>query len=156
MCGSHHRGPSPDSSIATTAPKPGEAMVFQLYDCVLQCQKPGCPSWIFLRKLGYHTKCSMCGTSWSKSYPMGCTTHQELMATKAMKEKPMKAMKAMKGQDNKNAKMTMKTKEDQKNKNAKTTKAMKAMMSTKTMKGSKAMKAIKPKKDQAMKSMKAK
>ena len=153
MCGSHHRGPSPDSSIATTAPKPGEAMVFQLYDCVLQCQKPGCPSWIFLRKLGYHTKCSMCGTSWSKSYPMGCTTHQELMATKAMKKKPMKAMK---GQDNKNAKMTMKTKEDQQNKNAKTTKAMKAMMSTKTMKGSKAMKAIKPKKDQAMKSMKAK
>ena len=110
-------------------------MVFQLYDCVLQCQKPGCPSWIFLRKLGYHTKCSMCKTSWSKSYPMGCTTHQELMATKAMKKKPMKAMKATKTKENKNAMMTMK-----------------AMKAIKLMKD----KAIKPMKDKAMKSMKAK
>ena len=143
-------------------------MVFQLYDCVLQCQKPGCPSWIFLRKLGYHTKCSMCGTSWSKSYPMGCTTHQELMATKAMKKKPMKATKT---KENKNAMMTMKAMKATKtkgNKNAmKTMEAMKTTMTKenknamKTMKAMKAIKlmkdkAIKPMKDKAMKSMKAK
>ena len=122
-------------------------MVLQLYDCVLQCQKPGCPSWIFLRKLGYQPKWAMCKTSWSKSYPMGCSTHQELMAKKAMKKKTTK------GQEKKNAMKAMKA--------MKATKTMKDKASKNGIKGMKAIKpmkdkAIKPMKDKAMKSMKAK
>lgn len=68
------------------------------WDMVLHCTGPGCPSWIFHRKIGTHNNCQVCGRPWIQSYMDGGSMLWQQLATtkKKAKETAIKAMKSKK------------------------------------------------------------
>jgi hypothetical protein len=41
------------------------------WDMVLHCTNPGCGSWVFQRKVGFHASCAICGQPWIQSFNQG-------------------------------------------------------------------------------------
>lgn len=68
------------------------------WDMVLHCTGPGCPSWIFHRKIGTNTSCQICGRPWIQSYMDGGSMlwHQLASSKKKAKETAIKAKKSKK------------------------------------------------------------
>ena len=126
-------------AAAQEEPEPERLLVWNM---VLHCTNPGCGSWVFQRKVGFHASCTICGQPWIQSFNQGGSMlwrdlPKNKMAMKAQKAKEIQG--TQKKDTNPNAAM----------------KAMKAMKPIKAMKVMKAIGAMKAKDTMKSKAMKA-
>ena len=126
-------------AAAQEEPEPDRLLVWNM---VLHCTNPGCGSWVFQRKVGFHACCTICGQPWIQSFNQGgsmlwqdlpknqmakkANAAKEIQETQMEKAKANAAMKAMHAMKSMKAMKVKKATGAMKAKDAMKSKAMKA------------------------------